>query len=104
MAVKHKFVSGKVDGGDSTLVRPSNWNDTHAVEDGTVSAPTIAPDSDPNTGFYFTGADGIRVAIGGADYGGWNTSRAQLEIGSQIGFAPTNQTILTSTDTLNGYA
>jgi hypothetical protein len=27
--VKHKFISGKGDGSDSTLVRPSNWNDGH---------------------------------------------------------------------------
>ena len=29
MSVKHKFVSAKADGGDATLVRPSNWNDEH---------------------------------------------------------------------------
>jgi hypothetical protein len=26
---KHKYVSGKADGGDTSLVRPSNWNDEH---------------------------------------------------------------------------
>lgn len=29
MAIKHKFTSAKDDGGDATLVRPSNWNDDH---------------------------------------------------------------------------
>lgn len=29
--VKHKFVSQKSDGGDASLVRPSNWNDTHEI-------------------------------------------------------------------------
>ena len=29
MAVKHNFVSPKADGGDTTLVRPSNWNADH---------------------------------------------------------------------------
>lgn len=29
MAIKHAFVSGKSDGGDATLVRPSNWNADH---------------------------------------------------------------------------
>lgn len=28
-SIKHRFVSGKSDGGDATLVRPSNWNDVH---------------------------------------------------------------------------
>lgn len=27
--VSHRFVSAKADGPDSTLIRPSNWNDTH---------------------------------------------------------------------------
>lgn len=36
--VTHKFVSGIADGGDATLVRPSNWNDEHSITDlsGTV--------------------------------------------------------------------
>src|SRR3990172_8306501 len=29
MAVKHAFTSPKADGGDATLVRPSNWNAEH---------------------------------------------------------------------------
>lgn len=31
--IKHAFVSGKTDGGDATLVQPSNWNAEHAIED-----------------------------------------------------------------------
>ena len=31
MAIKHKFQSGISDGADSTVVRPSNWNDSHSV-------------------------------------------------------------------------
>lgn len=31
IAVKHKFVSAKGDGADATLVRPSNWNDSHNI-------------------------------------------------------------------------
>lgn len=30
--IKHTFVSGKADGGDTTLVRPSNWNAEHVVD------------------------------------------------------------------------
>lgn len=29
VSLKHKFTSAKSDGGDSTLIRPSNWNDEH---------------------------------------------------------------------------
>lgn len=29
MSVSHKFTSAKTDGADSTLVQPSDWNDTH---------------------------------------------------------------------------
>jgi hypothetical protein len=30
MPITHSFVSGKSDGGDATLVRPSDWNASHA--------------------------------------------------------------------------
>lgn len=33
MGIKHKFQSAKSDGGDATLVRPSNWNDEHEITD-----------------------------------------------------------------------
>jgi len=31
LSVKHKFTSPKADGTDSTLVKPSNWNDQHDI-------------------------------------------------------------------------
>lgn len=31
LEIKHQFVSPKADGGDTTLVRPSNWNATHSI-------------------------------------------------------------------------
>lgn len=31
MTTVHKFSSAIVDGADATLVRPSNWNDTHST-------------------------------------------------------------------------
>jgi hypothetical protein len=30
--ITHRFSSAKADGGDATLVRPSNWNDSHSVD------------------------------------------------------------------------
>lgn len=51
MAITHAFVSAKADGADSSLVRPSNWNDDHTIADGTfvrtasyIVAPSDAPD------------------------------------------------------------
>ena len=32
MAIKHKFTSEKSDDADATLIRPSNWNDTHDID------------------------------------------------------------------------
>ncbi|MDO8547855.1 MAG: hypothetical protein Q7R68_10930 [Nitrospirales bacterium] len=37
MAVKHAFVSAIADEADATLVRPSNWNDDHTIEAGTIT-------------------------------------------------------------------
>jgi microcystin-dependent protein len=31
LAIKHNFVTAKTDGSDASLLRPSNWNDTHAI-------------------------------------------------------------------------
>ena len=31
MSIVHRFVSAKSDGGDTTLVRPSDWNNTHSL-------------------------------------------------------------------------
>lgn len=42
MAVKHKFVSAVADGGDSTLVRPSNWNDSHSIVWSRITSGTTA--------------------------------------------------------------
>lgn len=38
--IKHHFVSGKTDGTDTSVVRPSNWNEGHDIEDGTINAFT----------------------------------------------------------------
>lgn len=42
MAVKHKFVSAVSDGGDSSLVRPSNWNDSHNIVWNRITTATNA--------------------------------------------------------------
>jgi len=47
VALKHAFVSGKTDGGDSTLVQPSNWNAAHTIDSDGITIPynTSAPAS-----------------------------------------------------------
>jgi hypothetical protein len=40
MGVKHTLVSGKADGGDATLVQPSNWNADHVI-DGPIVIPNL---------------------------------------------------------------
>lgn len=55
MPVTHRFVSAKSDDADPTLIRPSNWNDTHAVDQMILTwiaagAIVLQPASDPATG------------------------------------------------------
>jgi len=38
---KHKFVSAKADGVDSTLVKPSNWNDEHNMSTDTTTGMLV---------------------------------------------------------------
>lgn len=33
MGIKHAFTSGKSDGGDTSVVRPSDWNADHVIND-----------------------------------------------------------------------
>jgi len=40
MGIKHAFESAKSDGGDATLVQPSDWNDDHAI-DGVIELPKV---------------------------------------------------------------
>ncbi len=46
MGIKHPFVSAKVDGGDATLVQPSNWNSNHTI-DSEVTFPFVAAPATP---------------------------------------------------------
>lgn len=43
--IAHQFVSGKADGGDATLVRPSDWNDEHTIDGVLFGAGTGFPGS-----------------------------------------------------------
>lgn len=55
MGIKHPFVSGKADGGDNTLVQPSNWNANHTI-DSEVTFPQVTSPATPAAGnFNFFG-------------------------------------------------
>lgn len=43
-SVKHKFTSARPDGGDTSLIRPSNWNDEHDLTGLVLSVNGIVPD------------------------------------------------------------
>lgn len=45
MAIKHSFVSEKADGADNTLVKPSDWNETHVIENGSILPSNISSGS-----------------------------------------------------------
>jgi len=49
MPIKHAFTSGKADGGDATLVQPSNWNADHTI-DTHLDLPAIATPATPSSG------------------------------------------------------
>lgn len=51
MAIKHAFASGKADGGDATLVQPSNWNANHTI-DSEVTFPAVASPTTPAAGNF----------------------------------------------------
>ncbi len=72
--ITHKFVSAKDDGADNTVVRPSNWNDSHDVEQVITDNAVVTVDqADAASGEYakFT-ANGIEsksIAEVNADLG-----------------------------------
>lgn len=67
VSLKHKFTSAKSDGLDTTIVRPSNWNDEHAL---VLDTDRLLGRDSPTTGdveeisvsggVEFTGAGGIQ--------------------------------------------
>lgn len=51
MGIKHPFQSGKADGGDASLVQPSNWNANHTI-DSEVTFPAVASPATPAAGNF----------------------------------------------------
>jgi hypothetical protein len=63
ITVKHKFVSAIPDGADTSIVRPSNWNDTHDL----TGLGTMAEQNASSVAI--TGGSINNVAIGGSGAG-----------------------------------
>lgn len=64
ISITHTFVSAKVDGGDATLVRPSNWNAalTTSMATGkllgrTTAAAGVFEEITPSADLTFTGGN-----------------------------------------------
>jgi hypothetical protein len=82
--VKHPFVSAVADGGDATLVRPSNWNDAHVwPTNSTIGNLTLA-DGDFAIHFYEIALTGELVLAGTAEISilGWNDTKVYNVLGN----------------------
>lgn len=60
MAVTHLFVSAKTEGADATVVRTSNWNAAHTVDNNSIHLDELALDA---RGFEYLG--GVELAATG---------------------------------------
>ncbi|MEM4497783.1 MAG: hypothetical protein QW692_03035 [Nitrososphaerota archaeon] len=67
MPLKHRFVSNKPDGPDTSLVRPSNWNEDHKVEPGITGSVLFVGEnqsvSEDNANLFWNNAN-KRLGIG----------------------------------------
>lgn len=76
MTITHKFVDTHPDGPDATLVRPSNWNDTHSMA---VAAYSVVSN---NTNATADAADNQTLILGAPGYTTSGVNFAQLTINS----------------------
>jgi hypothetical protein len=97
VSLKHKFTSSKTDVGDTSLVRPSNWNDEHdlTIATGKLVGRTTA---DAGTIEEITPGSGLTFSSGSlsVDFTGYLTSATAASTYSPISTTVT----LTGTQTL----
>lgn len=87
MAIKHAFTSAVPDGGNSSLVQPSDWNDDHVIEN------DLALPGNPTTTTQSAGNNSTRIAT---------TAFVAAAIAALIGTAPsTLDTLGEISDALN---
>jgi hypothetical protein len=82
--VKHPFVSGIADGGDATLVRPSNWNAAHVWPTNSTLGNLALADGDFAIHFYEIALTGELALAGTAEISvlGWNDGKVYNVLGN----------------------
>lgn len=80
VSIKHKFTSGKADGADVTVVKPSNWNDTHDI---TTTALSVYLGRDKSAA---GAAQELPVVTSGAGDDGtiWSAAKVQEAINAAV--------------------
>ena len=96
MGITHPYTSTVADGGNTSLVQPSDWNATHTIANGTAGLPGLAPTSDATKGFYFSETAEVGVSVSGVevfDFGATRNKSYQpivIEDDGQTSIAYTN--------------
>ena len=80
--IKHTFVSSKTDAADATLIRASDWNACHTVEDGAIDASKLS--FDPATQAELDTHSGLNAAADGATKGHAGFLAADFDAASGI--------------------
>lgn len=98
VAVKHTFVSSVADGADTTLVRPSNWNADHTIDNSTITnamlAGSIAASKLVGTDIATVGTitsgtwNGTDIAVADGGTGAGTASGARDNLGLGTGDSP----------------
>jgi adhesin HecA-like repeat protein len=94
---KHKYVSGKADGGDTSLVRPSNWNDEHDL---TMATARILGRTTAGTGAVeeLTAGTGLTLSAGSLSVTAGTYAAAGDIIGQQTIWVPAGAMTPTTTN------
>lgn len=99
MPVTHAFVSAIADGGDATLVRPSDWNDDHVVvlRTITISSGSFTAGADAGTDYVYL-LNGAHVPTMPTAVGNINKYTFKSQHTERIGV------LTTSSQTIDGHA
>lgn len=89
LEIKHKFQSAKADSGDATLIRPSNWNDTHAIQLSGLRLIGRTPSSAGDAGEIPLG-NGLEFSVGSLQVK-MSEVVTSLTITTALGYTPIQQ-------------
>jgi hypothetical protein len=98
LSLKHKFTSPKADSGDTTLVRPSNWNDEHDLTAATGKVLGTTTSGTTVTELPIAVDTSGRAALGGALWG--SSSIPALTVTSSGAYGSGQYNCITLTDNL----